>query len=160
MVERMRSGSCGVRSKDNPDLSSYLGYLNQLLFLPCRQQPQHHHTSPRPFLSYLCSFSLSLSLSFSWHPCKGPTINYYPSSVPGTSSGATMVRFSGGSPSTDPPAGHEHGHCPLPEIWLWGDIPHNPGQSRSVSTAPALASPNERLSRRFPRVLGDRPAGI
>jgi hypothetical protein len=52
-------------------------------------------------------------------------INQYPSSVPGTSSGATMAScFSTGSPSTLHPAGHEYTSS-LPEFIL-SDIPTNP----------------------------------
>src|SRR5260370_5351588 len=75
---------------------------------PCVYSFLHHCYPHRPFLTLVLFLSLFLSLSFSRYPMASHSINQYPSSVPGTSSGATMLRFSGGSPSTDPPAGHEY----------------------------------------------------
>ncbi len=66
------------------------------------------------------------------------SINQYPSSVPGTSSGATMLRFSGGSPSTDPPAGHEYTSS-LPEYTL-GDLPTIPASHAQYQWPPLLAA--------------------
>lgn len=66
-------------------------------------------------------------------------INQYPTSVPGTSSGATMVSFSGGSPSTHPPAGHEYTSS-LPDFIL-GDIPTNPASHPQYQWPPPFASP-------------------
>jgi len=66
-------------------------------------------------------------------------INQYPSSVPGTSSGATMVSFSGGSPSSRPSAGHEYTSS-LPEFIL-GDIPTNPASPTQYQWSPPFASP-------------------
>ena len=67
-------------------------------------------------------------------------INQYPSSVPGTSSGATtMVSFSGGSPSTHPPAGHEY-TTSLPDFIL-GDIPTNPVTHAQYQWPPPFATP-------------------
>lgn len=66
-------------------------------------------------------------------------INQYPSSVPGTSSGATLVSFSGGSPSTHPPTGHEYTSS-LPEFIL-GDIPTNPVSHTQYQWPPPFATP-------------------
>jgi hypothetical protein len=84
-------------------------------------------------------FLFLLSLSFSRYPMASHSINQYPSSVPGTSSGATMVRFSGGSPSTDPPAGHEYTSS-LPEYTL-GDIPTIPASHAQYQWHPLLPAP-------------------
>src|SRR5260221_7365890 len=68
-------------------------------------------------------------------------INQYPTSDPGTSSGATMVSFAGGSPSTHPPAGHEYTSS-LPDFIL-GDIPTNPASHNhnQYQWPPPFASP-------------------
>lgn len=61
-------------------------------------------------------------------------------SVPGTSSGATILRFSGGSPSTDPPAGHEYSSS-FPDFIL-GDIPTIPASHAQYQwPPPPFASP-------------------
>jgi len=66
-------------------------------------------------------------------------INQCPSLVPGTSSGAFMVSFSGGSPSSRPSAGHEYTSS-LPEFIL-GDIPTNPASPTQYQWSPPFASP-------------------
>lgn len=65
--------------------------------------------------------------------------NQHPTSVPGTSSGATMVSFSRGSPSTHPPTGHEYTSS-LPHFIL-GDIPTNPASHAQYQWPPPFASP-------------------
>ena len=67
------------------------------------------------------------------------SINQHPSSLPGTSSGATMVRFSGGSPSTDSPAGHEYTSS-LPE-YTFGDITTIPASHAQYQWQPQLPAP-------------------
>jgi hypothetical protein len=107
---------------------------------PCVYSFQHHCYPHRPFLTLrVLSLSLSLSLSFSRYPMASHFINQYPSSVPGTSSAATMARFSGGSPSTDPPAGHEYTSS-LPEYSL-GDIPTIPASHAQYQWQPLLPAP-------------------
>jgi hypothetical protein len=113
---------------------------------PCVYSLQHHCYPHRPFLTFaLFLFLFSLSISFlylsfsSRYPMASHSINQYPSSVPGTSSGATMVRFSGGSPLTDPPAGHEYTSS-LPEYTL-GDIPTIPVSHAQYQWQPLLPAP-------------------
>ena len=120
-------------------MASHLSYLGHLIspFL------RHAYIAPsitathRPFLTF--AFFLFLFLSFSRYPMASHSINQYPSSVPGTSSRATMVRFSGGSPSTDPPAGHEYTSS-LPEYTL-GDIPTISASHAQYQWQPLLPTP-------------------
>lgn len=66
-------------------------------------------------------------------------INQYPPSVPGPSSGATMARFSAGSPSTLHPAGHEYTSS-LPEFIL-SNIPTNPASHSQYQWQLSFADP-------------------
>ncbi|KAI0307429.1 hypothetical protein B0F90DRAFT_1812918 [Multifurca ochricompacta] len=80
----------------------------------------------------------------------------YPPSVPGTSSGATMTSFSGGSPSTNQLGGHGY-TSPLADFIL-GDIPTtNPASHLQYQWPPLFASPstsNHVANSHAPQVTG------
>ena len=112
-----------------------------------------HHCYP-PSLPHVRVLSLSLSLSR--YPMTSHSINQYIS--------RNIIRchygpLLGGIP-LHRPARWSRVHIVSPRIYF-GRHFHNLGQSRSISKAAADANPNgpnERLSRRFPRIPSDRPA--
>ena len=119
---------------------------------PCVYSFQHHCYPHRPFPHFSRSF---LVLFSSRYPMASNFINQYPSSVPGTSSGATMVRFSAGSPSSsDPPAGHEYTSS-LPDFTL-GDLPTIPASHAHYQWPPPFASPtsDSLVNSHVPQVTG------